>query len=288
LTSAGDELRLLGRWQPNRPRVSAAASAPRVLGLPGLVTVEAMWDEQTYRTGSGPARRDTADPVRERWRHASLSLDNWWTADLRAAVTLGVDEWSGSGRRFALSGNVDRRFAGDRVSLGARLAGWTPSAAQPAFAAATIRASARNRPAGAGPLVRLDVSYDIVTEGAPLALWPGAGTGLGRTPLLRAHPLLRDGVIEGSAFGRRLFRAGLEAQVSIASIGPLGVRGAAFVDSVRVAARAASPPSTFVDLGAGLRIQLPWKGSALRVDVATPWDRLSPRLSGGWQRRWPE
>ena len=27
--------------------------------------------------------------------------------------------------------------------------------------------------------------------------------------------------------------------------------------------------------------------AALRVDLATPWDRLAPELSVGWQAEWP-
>jgi Peptidase C39 family len=287
LTAAGDDLRLLGRWQPNRPRVAVAAAAPRALGLPGVVTVEGLWDEQSYRLALGPPQAGEGDPVRERWRHAAVSLDNWWTADLRAGISLAVDDWSGRGRHFSLAAELDRRFAGDRVSLGGRLAGWAPSSGGPGFAAATLRASARTRPAVKGAGVRFDLSYDAATAGAPLALWPGAGTGLGRSLLLRAHPLLRDGVIAGPAFGRRLVRAGLEAEAPLTSIGPIKLRGAAFVDAARVLSPEASPARTLVDVGAGLRVRLPWRGSALRVDLATPWGALRPRFSGGWQRQWP-
>ena len=288
LTPAGDDLRILGRWHPNRPRVAVEASVLRAFGLAGVVTVEGSWDEQTYRLPSSASGGPVPEPFRERWQHASLSLDNWWTADLRAAFAVGLDEWMDNGRHLSVSVDLDRRLAGDRLSLGARVAGWTPSASREAFWAATLRVSARSRARAAGALVRLDLSYDVVTDGAPLSLWPGAGTGFGRAPLLRAHPLLGDGVIEGPAFGRRLLRAGLEAQAPLASLGPVRLRAAAFVDSARIAPLAASAPRTFVDVGAGLRVQLPWHGSALRVDVATPWDRLSPQLSAGWQRRWPD
>ena len=50
----------------------------------------------------------------------------------------------------------------------------------------------------------------VASRPAPLAVWEGAGTGSARAGLLRAHPLLRDGVLTGPVFGRRLARATLE------------------------------------------------------------------------------
>ena len=55
LTAAGDSVRAFWRWQPNRPQLSLAASAPRALGLPGIVTTELLWDEQSYSPASGSA-----------------------------------------------------------------------------------------------------------------------------------------------------------------------------------------------------------------------------------------
>ena len=62
-----------------------------------------------------------------------------------------------------------------------------------------------------GALV-LTGGVDAVSAAAPLALWPGAGEGHARRALLRAHPLLVDGVISGAMFGERLAYANAEAQ----------------------------------------------------------------------------
>jgi len=53
-----------------------------------------------------------------------------------------------------------------------------------------------------GDVKKLD-SY--LASDAPLALWPGAGTGQGREGLLRAHPLIDDGVIHDAVFGHHVW-----------------------------------------------------------------------------------
>ena len=101
LAPSGDSARLFGRWQPNRSRGVLAASSPRFLGLPGIVTAEAMWDEQSYRVPPTPLE---GAPVRERRKRASLSLAHWWAADTRAAVALAGDDWGSLGRFVSMSG----------------------------------------------------------------------------------------------------------------------------------------------------------------------------------------
>jgi hypothetical protein len=95
---------------------------------------------------------------------------------------------------------------------------------------------------------------DAVSAAAPLAFWPGAGEGHARRPLLRAHPLLVDGVISGPAFGERLAYGNAEAQHWFEK--PLLVRIglAAFTDVARVWRPLSSTGDPFqVDVGRGLR-----------------------------------
>jgi tetratricopeptide (TPR) repeat protein len=282
LTSSGDAARVFWRWQPNRPQLALSAAAPRALGLPGIVTAQVLWDEQTYELAGAAA------PSRETRKGASLSLQDWWWADSSAALTLAVDEWSDRGRALSLAGAVEHRALEDRVALGGRFGGWAVRSGAP-FYAGSLWARARTRAAAAGaPQLRLDVQLDAASANAPLALWSGAGTGLGRELLLRAHPLLRDGVVDGACFGRQVVRAGAEGDAGLAVIGPLVLRAAVFVDAARVLAPAPglSARRTFVDVGTGLRLRLPGRRSTLRADVATPWGALRPQLSVGWQQEW--
>jgi hypothetical protein len=280
LAPSGDSVRVLGHWQPNRARGALSASAPRFLSLPGVVTAEAMWDRQSYR--SAPEALETA-VLREQRQRASLSLAHWWAADTRAVVTVAADDWSRRGRHLSLSAEVEERLPGDHVAVGGNVAGWWSGASAP-FYAASGRGSIRTRAAADHTRLRVDVAYDFASRRAPLALWSGAGTGAGRTLLLRAHPLLRDGVVDGEAFGRRLVSGTAEAETPLGSLGPAPVRAVAFVDAVKILAPARR--GTLVDIGAGLRLQPPGWRSALRVDLATPWGRLHPHLSAGWQWEW--
>src|SRR6185295_16560659 len=102
------------------------------------------------------------------------------------------------------------------------------------------------------------------------ALWSGAGTGVGRDRLLRAHNLLDGGILTSASFGRRLVRGGVEGELPVAAVGHVKVGIAAFVDAARAwEGLTRSGSNDAVDLGAGLRLRLPGSRSALRLDVAT-------------------
>ena len=62
----------------------------------------------------------------------------------------------------------------------------------------------RSKAANQGTVWSSGIGVDVAGGSAPLMLWTGAGTGQGRSALLRAHPLLDDGVIRDGVFGRRL------------------------------------------------------------------------------------
>jgi hypothetical protein len=101
-------------------------------------------------------------------------------------------------------------------------------------------------------------------------VWPGAGTGRGRTALLRAHPLLDRGAIAGEAFGRRLVSGTVEYERR-AWTHPLASIGVAvFADAARAADRLAATGASplFVDVGAGLRIRSAGLGGTLTLDAA--------------------
>jgi hypothetical protein len=281
LAPSGDALRFSGEWQPNRSGAALSASSPHLLTLPGIVTAEAIWDQQAYRVA--PTRFDDAT-VRERRERASLSLAHWWAADTRAVVTVAADAWRGRGSYSSLSGDVDQRLLGDRVAVGARAAGWWSGASAP-FYAASARWSIRTRTTPERSRVCVDGSYAFANARAPLSLWSGAGTGPARAVLLRAHPLVRDGMIEGEAFGRELLSGSVQAERPIATLGPSTLRMAVFVDAAKVLAPRRG--ATLVDIGAGIRLQPPGWKSAFRVDIATPWGRARPHVSAGWQGEWP-
>ena len=205
LAPGGETIRVAAQWQPHRSRILLAASAPKALHLPGVVGVRLLHDEQTYRVAGKPT------DVRERRRRAALSVDNWWTADLVAGLEVAADEWAGRPSAVSIAARAERRLFADHVAVGGRAEGWW-SGDRP-FYAGGLAVRARTGTGGEDPVVvRVHLGYDLASSHAPLALWPGAGTGPGRDHLLRAHPLLRDGIVEGPAFGRALVTGGVEVE----------------------------------------------------------------------------
>ena len=130
---------------------------------------------------------------------------------------------------------------------------------------------------------------DATSAVAPLDLWPGAGTGHARTPLLRAHPLLDAGVLTGPVFGRRLVHGTVEYQHPLLAAQTGAIRLATFTDTARAWRRIAADgrPSWHTDVGAGVRVSLPGNGGIMRIDVARGLRDRQVVLSAGWQAPWP-
>jgi hypothetical protein len=107
-----------------------------------------------------------------------------------------------------------------------------------------------------------------------------------RAPLLRAHPLVTDGVLdlaESSAFGRTLGFGSVEAQrwFERPSLVRLGV--AAFADIARASRQETGGRTpALVDVGAGLRIRIPGTPGVLRADVAHGLRDGANALTFGW------
>jgi Peptidase_C39 like family len=280
LAASGDSLKISGRWRSERSFALLSASAPHFFGLPGIVTAEAIWDEQSYRVSPGGAENALA---RERRQRASLSLAHWWAADTRVVLTVAGDAWRDRGRYLSLSSAIEQRLIGDRLAVEGTAAGWWSGVSAP-FYVASARLAARSCATAVRPRVSVEASYELASGRAPLALWPGAGAGTGRVSLLRAHPLVHDGVVDGVAFGRQLLSGTVQGETPIGSVGPARLRAAAFIDVAKVVTPRRE--GTVVDVGAGLRVQPPGWRSSLRVDLATPWGSLHPQLSVGWQGEW--
>ena len=276
LAGSGELVELSGKARTGRSRGRIAIASPHFLSLPGVVTLEVLWDDQSYRLGDVRSR--------EQRQRASFSLAHWLRADTRLTGTLAVEQWNARGRYLSMAGGVDQRLLRDHMAVTGDLAVWSGGQTAP-FHAGSVRVAARTRLRPDRPRLSVLLSYDVASSRAPLSLWSGAGTGTGRSGLLRARPLLDAGVLSGVAFGRELWNGTAEGETPIGSLGPARLSAVAFVDAVNVVGpgRALS----LVDVGAGVRVRPPGLKSALRLDLATPLGgRLRPRLSGGWERQW--
>jgi hypothetical protein len=259
------------RWWERRPRVAVGLAAPAPFG--GVWSLEASGERETF--GAGPAE------IAERRRTVRVAASNWISGDLRWDATAAFERWP-AGDVVVLGGGLERRLMDERVTVAGHAAmragdldTWTWQ----------VAADWRSRVRHEGQVWLARAGLEGVGARAPLSLWPGAGTGQGRDHLLRAHPLLDDGVIRDGVFGRRLMFTGIEWRRWFArGVGPLRIAPAIFAD----AARAGAPPEfadgrAHVDVGAGVRFTAPAAG-VFRVDVGRGLRDGEVALSFGWSR----
>jgi hypothetical protein len=277
------------RWWSNRPGVSVGFAAPRVARLPGVWRFDGSWQSDSYSDISGAGcevRGAGCERLVETRTHGGLTVSDWLAHGVRYAVSTGIDAWSGDRKAASIGAALEHVAFGDRLSVSMTATQWAPLTGEPAFRSLATRVSARSTSATQGWVARGAIGVERVSDAAPFALWPGAGEGQVRAPLLRAHPLLSDGVVDltsASAFGRTLAFGSAEVQrwFEHPTIARLGV--AVFTDLARASRQAADGRTpVYVDAGAGLRIKIPGTPGVLRADVAHGLRDGANALTFGW------
>ena len=274
ITGGGEAAGVTWRWWTHRPMVSAffAAPAPRAIG--GVWRLDASRETQTFgRAAFGETRTQ-----------AGMTLTRWMTDRLRLTAGAAIERWTTRASDVALSGGIDRWAASSRIRLQADV---TQAIGATPFTTAGVTAAIRSAAASDGFVVFGLAGYRGVTGSSPASVWPGADTGHARDVLLRAHPLLDDGIIRDAAFGRRLAFATAEAERwTRLSRWPVRVAPAAFVDLARATdGLEAADTRLHVDAGAGVRLAVPG-GGVVRIDVARGLRDGGTVLSAAWDRRW--
>jgi hypothetical protein len=186
---------------------------------------------------------------------------------------------------LSLTGSIERRFFDDRMSAAADMTSWL----QPrggAFHAAGARVLTQSPMQDRGWAYVAGLGVEHVSDNAPLGLWPGAGDGQARRPLLRAHPLIDGGIVDATsdaAFGRTLAYANAEMQRWLSRQRVVRFGFAGFADAALAGGRATNgAASGRVDVGAGLRIRLPAGDRILRLDAAHGLSDGANALTVGW------
>ena len=266
------------RFWEERPRVSLGLAAPTIGGRPGIWRVEGFWERETYATDAGEQ-----GVIREERRRAALSFSDWVGARYRLEVGGALDRWVDRGAHLSAQGSFEVRWAADRLRLGGSFAQWTSLDGGAPFETWSLRVRWTAEDSRYdGWRARAGVSR--ATSGAPLALWPGAGTGHGRAEFLRAHPLLESGVIAGPAFGQTLLHGGLERQGWAWTMVPVRLGWILFVDVARPWDTLQSDHVPWqVDAGAGLRFAGLGTSGQFRIDVAHGIQDGTSALSIGWE-----
>jgi hypothetical protein len=271
-SGGGEMWTVAWRWWEHRPRIAAGFAAPAPFG--GIWGVDVVDERQSYADGG--------TPIEEARRRAAFHVSDWTDTGLRWEAAVSLDRWRGAGRAVSFSLAGQQRLAGDRASLEVRAASWTGDVRTWTLGAA---AEWRSTPRNEGRVWIGRTGTEAAGDGAPLALWPGAGTGQGRDALLRAHPLLARGVIRDGVFGRRLAYAGLEWRRWVQPARkPFRIAPALFLDTARASRGLASFDRRWQsDVGAGLRLALPGSG-VVRLDFAYGLRDGSTAVSAGWGR----
>lgn len=282
----GELLTATWRWWAHRPRLSLAVAVAAPTGRPGLWRLTGSRETESHATRVAASEGSEVGTVvaGEDRRLVSLSRADWVTTDLRLDIAAAMDSWNDRGAHLALSAGLLSRGASDRLTLGAAAAGWRELRRAGSFATLSLRAAWDPATPAAGSSWLARFGLQGATRAAPRSLWPGAGTGAAREPLLRAHPLLTDGVIDGDVFGRRLAHLTIERRSWPWRTGPLRCGWALFLDAA--AAGGTGRPakdSRQVDVGVGLRWRLPGARGSWRLDLAHGVLDRTRAVSAAWQ-----
>lgn len=247
--------------------------------------MDASWEEESYRTSAFDVLETV---VRERRERVSFAFQDWTARDLFWELGAGVDRWSDRGVHLSFGAGLEKRLASDHMGVRAEASGWTSLEGGSSFASGRLRWSWRSSTRAAPTIWKARAGIDAVSENAPRMVWPGAGVGHARSVLLRAHPLLEDGAIDGEIFGRRLTHGGVELERWLPTRQVVRFALVAFADLARVGGGMSSNGGHGqVDVGGGVRVALPGQSSVLRIDVARGLLDRSFAVSLGWQKGWP-
>jgi hypothetical protein len=271
LTGGGELWQAAWRWWENRPRAAVGLAAPAPFG--GVWELSFVDERETY--GAAEAS------FQERRRTLSFSFADWMTGTARWEAGLTREQWP-DGPATGVLGGFTYQTIDDRFSASAGTTIWNHEGEE-WFASTRVEWRSDVRHEGSVLLARAGGS--LASEGAPLLSWSGAGAGHARSELLRAHPLLHDGVIRDAVFGRGLISGGVEWRrwgtpfKRVLRFGP-----ALFVDAARAYdVPEYGDPRTHVDAGAGVRLAIPGAG-VLRTDLAVGLRDGKWALSVGWGR----
>ena len=284
-TGSGERWTALFRWPEPRRRFAFTLGIPAPGALPGVLTIEGLWERQTYDLAgvNGPE-------FREARRRGSVRLADWasgwlhWDAGA-AANHLGDTAYAG------VDAALEARLAGDRVALGWREGYWHPAGGGGSgspFARTTLHAAWRSTPRTGTARVTVETEAALAGEHAPLAIWPGADSGEAREALIRAHPLLQDNVVRrDGVIGRRLTAATIAYERPVRTVAGAGVGIATFLDLARASDRSFGPGTIWAaDLGVGGRLRAPGVGGTVRLDLAVGLRDGGVRVSAGYNPEW--
>jgi hypothetical protein len=252
VTGGGERIVAGWRFWPERPRVSLEIAAPAPWG--GLWGVDLVGERQPFTEEAFPASRRTG---------AGITLSNWISGSIRVSGRTGIARWDRESYAVT-AGELRVDTARDRLTVTTEVSGWF--GADP-FATLTASMRVQSRAENRGLVFIALGGGGVATASTPADVWFAGDTGNVKRTLLRAHPVIHDGMLRSDRLGRRIVHLSGEVRQwwSIRSAVRLGA--AAFADAARVSRRVQSDSQADVDLGAGLRLGVPGLNGVFRLDV---------------------
>jgi hypothetical protein len=274
----GETITASWRWWESRPRVALSARIPVTGWANGVVGLAAEVEHQEYGGNGGV--------LVSRRRSARASFEQWALPNLRWDVSAGVERWLDAGTFATVGAGVEQRAFDDRVALGLNAQLWPGSGG---FSSLSTAVRWRSSNTSVSNLLLVEANAALASDRAQEDLWQGAGTGTGRSTLLRAHPLLDDGIVRSEAFGRQSVQTSAEWRHALPSpvvLQSLKLQLAGFVDAARAWKGPATRDRVLVDIGAGLRVGLLGQGG-VRVDYGHGLTDGANAVSVGLELPWP-
>lgn len=282
LLGEGEAMEAGVSWMRARSSASLEFSTPST-PLPGVVSVRGSWLSERYLGPDQPGNAAASSTAtREEWKKLVLSLEDWVVPDLLLHGGFGVTDWREHGVFWGLEAEAYSLLAAE--TIGGRITGevWVPAGSGTPFS--VFHAESRwRRGIGDGQRVRAEVraGFSIASENAPLSLRPGAGQGIVRPHLLRAHTLYRDAGILRERLNPTLWYGGAEVGTRGWQTGPFRFSPALFLDGI-VPAR----DPIQLDLGASVRLILPGVEGWLEASVARGLMDDATAVSLAWRESW--
>jgi len=253
LTGGGERISVGWRFWPERPRVNAEIVAPAPWG--GLWGADGFAERQPFSDDAFPTTRRSG---------GGAGVSNWITSWARVSARLGLDAWEDRGKYGVASAGLRLASAHDRLTVGIDASNWMGEDSF-GLVAASVRLRSRDDHRGRVFIVRGGGA--VATDSTPADLWFAGDTGNVRSSLLRAHPIVTDGMLESDRLGRRIAHVTGEVRQwwTVRSIVQVGA--AVFADAANVERRAAPDSRGDVDVGGGLRLALPGLDGVFRLDL---------------------
>lgn len=255
LMASGDRWRAGGRLTEAQTFASGEVSTAS-LRLPGILSVGLEWRRERFGDLTGAV-------ITEERTRGMLKLREWLTPAVRTEGRAGLERWRSGGRVGFAGLTAMWSTEDDDLRITGSADHWRGSTLPYTRADVVVRGL---RSLGSALDLRIETGLAAASTDAPMMVWPGAGTGEVRDPLLRGHPLTDDGAVRGPAFGRNLVHGTVELRV-FERVGPLLLGGSAFVDAARSwNGPGTGVPTRFADPGLGVFVDT--GEDELRLDAA--------------------